>query len=181
MERFGYASVEFGSSRASQKRRLRMRRVLFVTAIAVAFSVPASTGFVRASSPAFAGSVLTCTKVSGRFIASLIIRRCTVPLADRRTYGSASIVVSTLSSGGTITWAKSGATTTLGPATITSPGRGRCGVFDTEHDISATVTGGTSAVTNKGDTFSADVCVYKTTPAYMNSMTKLVMGTTASI
>jgi hypothetical protein len=158
-----------------------MRRVLLVAATAVAASVPTSIGIVGTSQPAFAGSGVTCTKVSGRFTASLVIRNCTVPPLDRRTYGSASVVVSTLASGGTITWTKSGATTTLGPATITSPGRGRCGVFSTEHDITATVTGGTAVVTSAGDTFSADICVFKTTPAYMASMIKIVKGTTASI
>lgn len=158
-----------------------MRRVLLVAATAVALSVPASVGLVGISSPAFAVSALTCMKVSGHFNTSITIRKCTVPTTDRKGYGSASVVVSTLASGGTLTWSKSRATTTLGPASISSPGRGRCGRFSTEHDITAAVTGGTSAVTSTGNTFSADVCVYKTTAGYMSDMTKLVMGTTASI
>ena len=158
-----------------------MRRVLLAIAAAVAFSVPASVGPAGTSAPAFASSLLACAKVSGRFDATITIRKCTVPVADRKTYGTASVVVSTLAGGGTLTWSRSGATTTLGPATMSSPGRGRCGVFDTEHDITAIVTGGTSTVTGRGDTFSADVCVFKSTPAYMNSLTKLVTGTTASL
>jgi hypothetical protein len=69
----------------------------------------------------------------------------------------------------------------LSSAASSSPGRGRCGGQDTEWDISATVIGGTSVVTSDGDTFSADVCVYKSTPPYMAYMTHLVKGTTASI
>jgi len=158
-----------------------MRRVLLVAAVAIAFSAPTSLGLVGPVSPAFGASGLTCTKVSGKFNTTLTIRKCSVPTADRKAYGLASIVVSALGTGAIVTWSKSKATTTLGPATISSPGRGRCGVFDTEHDITATVTGGTSAATSRGDTFSADVCVYKTTSGYMSGMTKLVAGTTASI
>ncbi len=158
-----------------------MRRVLLVAAVAIAFSAPTSLGFVGTVSPAFGAAGLTCTKVSGKFNTTLTIRKCSVPTADRKAYGLASIVVSALGTGAIATWSKSKATTTLGPATISSPGRGRCGVFDTEHDITATVTGGTSAVTSRGDTVSADVCVYKTTSGYMSGMTKLVAGTTVSI
>ncbi len=158
-----------------------MRRVLLAAAAVLSLSIPTSVGLLSNSSPAFASSTLTCTKVSGDFNTSITIRNCSVPSADEKTYKSASVVVSTLTSGGTFTWSKSRATTTLGPATISSPGRGRCGRFDTEQDITASVTGGTSIVTSEGDTFSADVCVYKTTPSYMSGMTKLVKGTTASI
>jgi hypothetical protein len=158
-----------------------MRRALLVAATAVALVAPVSVGLIDNSSPAFASSGLTCTKVSGDFHSSITIRKCAVPPTDRKGYGSASVVVSALASGGKFTWSKSGATTTLGPATISSPGQGRCGKFSTEQDITATVTGGTSVVTSAADTFSADVCVYKTTPGYMSGMTKLVKGTMVSI
>lgn len=158
-----------------------MRRFVLVAATAVTLCLPISVGVVANSSPAYAVSGLTCASVSGRFNTSIAIRKCTVPSTDDKSYRSASVVVSTLTSGGTFTWSKSGATTTLGPATISSPGRGRCASHDTEQDITATVTGGTSVVTGAGDTFSAALCVYKTTPGYMSDMTKLVKGTTATI
>jgi hypothetical protein len=158
-----------------------MRRVLLAVAAAVSFSVPASVALVGTSSPAFASSSLTCMKLSGNFNSSITIKKCSVPPADTKTYKSASVVVSTLASGGTFTWSKSGATTTLGPAIITSPGRGRCSGYDTEQDITATVTGGTSEVTNADDTFAADVCVYNPRGNNPGGMTKLVTGTTVSI
>jgi hypothetical protein len=158
-----------------------MRRALLVAATAVGLAAPISVGPFGNSSPAFASSGLTCTTVWGDFNATIHIKKCSVPTDDVKGYGSASVVASTLASGGTLAWSKSGATTTLGPATISSPGRGRCGKFDTEQDITATVIGGTSVVTGEGDTFSVDVCVYKTTPGSMSGMTKLVKGTTVSI
>jgi hypothetical protein len=158
-----------------------MRRIVLVAVIAISLSTPVSAGLLVQVAPAYAVSGMTCTKVSGYFDGTLKVRRCAVPPADVHGYGSASVVASTLVSGGTLTWAKSGATTILGPATITSVGRGRCGKYETEQDITATVTGGTAAVTAAGDTFSADVCVYMTSPGYMSTMTKLVKGTTATI
>lgn len=158
-----------------------MRRFVLVAATTVALSIPVTVGLVGNSSPAFAGSGLTCAKVSGHFNTKIEIQKCTIPSIDDKSYRSASVVVSTLASGGTFTWSKSRATTTLGPATISSPGQGRCGKFWTEQDITATVTGGTSVVTSVGDTFSADVCVYRTYPGYMSGLTKLVKGTAVSI
>lgn len=158
-----------------------MRRVLLAASTFIALAAPASVGLVGNSSPAFAGSGLTCVKVSGNFNTSITIRKCSVPLGDTKSYKAASVVVSTLASGGTFTWTKSGATTTLGPAAISSPGRGRCGPYDTERDITAAVTGGTSVVTGGGEALSVDVCVFKTTTGHMSGMTKLVKGTTASI
>jgi hypothetical protein len=158
-----------------------MRRLLLVAATAVALSVPVSVGLVGTSSPAFAGSSLTCANVYGHFNANIEIRKCTVPSTDKKSYRSATVVVSTLASGGTFTWSTSKATTTLGPATISSPGQGRCAKYFTEQDITATVIGGTSVVTSEGDAFSADVCVYKTYHGYMSGLTKLVKGTTVSI
>ena len=158
-----------------------MRRVLLAIAAAVSFSVPASVALIGTSSPAFAASSLTCTKLGGNFNTSITIKKCSVLPADKKTYKSASVVVSTLASGGTFTWSSSGATTTLGPASITSPGRGRCSAYDTEQDITAIVTGGTSVVTNGGDTFTADVCVYNPRGNNPGGMTHLVKGTTVSI
>ncbi len=158
-----------------------MRRVLLAVAAAVSFSVPASVALVGTSSPAFASSSLTCTKLGGNFNTSITIKKCSVPSADKKTYKSASVVVATLASGGTFRWSSSGATTTLFPASITSPGRGRCGPYDTEQDITALVSGGTSVVTNGDDTFAADVCVYNARGSHPGGMTKLVKGTTVSI
>ena len=158
-----------------------MRRILLAVAAAVSFSVPASVALIGTSSPAFASSSLTCMKLGGNFNTSITTKKCSVPPADKKTYKSASVVVSTLASGGTFTWSSSGATTTLGPASITSPGRGRCGKYDTEQDITAIVTGGTSMVTSEGDTFAADVCVRNASPSHPGGMTKLVKGTTVSI
>jgi hypothetical protein len=176
-----YALALLGGVLGTFRGSCDMRRVLVAASTFIALCVPASVGLVGISSPAFAGSSLTCMKLSGDFNASITLRKCSVPLSDVKSYKAASVVVSTLASGGTFTWSKSGATTSLGPATISSLGRGRCGPYDTEQDITAAVTGGTSLLTGGGDTFSADVCVYKTTTGSMSGMTKLVKGTTASL
>ena len=156
-----------------------MRRVLVAAATALALSVPASVAsiaFVGSSSPAFASSSLTCARVKGNFSGSMTIEKCSVPSADKKTYKIASTVVSSLTSGGTFTWSNSGATTSLGSASISSIGKGRCNMYETEEDITATVTGGTSAVTQVGDSFSADVCVNKS-----DRNMSLVKKTTVSI
>jgi hypothetical protein len=174
-------SVPRRAPSTSGKGVLPVRRLLLAATVSAALFVAGTFVLVSNSSQAFAASSLTCTGVSGRFYANITIRKCNVPSADVKAYKSASVSVASLTSGGTFTWSKSGATTTLDPASISSPGRGRCGSSDTEQDITAMVTGGTSVVTREGDSFSADVCVFKTTMGYMSGMTHLVKGTKADI
>ena len=154
-----------------------MRRVLLVSAAAVSLSVPVSVALVGSSSPAFASSSLTCTKISGSSTGTVTFKKCDVPSADKKTYKSGSISYSDLTStGGNLTWSSSGATTTVSGPTVSSPGRGLCNNYSTEEDITATVSGGTSVVTNDGDTLTADICVSR-----MTGKVSLVKGSTASL
>ena len=138
---------------------------------------PASIAIVGTSSPAFASSSLSCKKMTGNASSTVTISKCT-PLtkAEKKLYKSASGNSVARETGGTITWSSSGNTTTIGKPTVTSPGQGRCKKGNDEEDATGTVTGGTAAVTNAGDTFSADVCVNTSTGAIV-----LVKGTTADL
>ncbi len=154
-----------------------MRRILMAAAAATALSVPVATVVVTSgSSPAFAASSLTCKKLTGTATSTVTISKCS-PLtkAEKKTYKSATGSSASLATGGTITWSTSGATTVIGKPTVTSPGQGRCKKGSTEEDATGTVTGGTAAVTNAGDTFAADVCVTS------SGALSLVKGTVASL
>jgi hypothetical protein len=155
-----------------------MRRFVLAAAAVAALSVPVATIAVSASSsPAFAASSLTCKKLTGNLSSTVTISKCS-PLTkqEKAGYKSASGASASLATGGTITWSNSNTTTTISQPTVTSPGQGRCKKNNTEEDATGTVTGGTAAVTNAGDTFAADVCVNNSTGAIT-----LVKGTTATL
>jgi hypothetical protein len=77
--------------------------------------------------------------------------------------------------GGTLTWARSKATTTY-TGSASSPGAGSCGTGRVEYDFSGTVTVDTSTYVTVGDAVGYNVCVNSTT-----GVVKLVKGTKASL
>jgi hypothetical protein len=128
-----------------------MRRLLVAAATALALSVPVSVAVVGTSAPAWAASSVSCGKLTG----TITITKCT---PKSSTNVSASAPASALTSGGTLTWASSGGTTTVS-MTVTSPGQGGCKKGYTEYDANGTVTGGTSTYTHVHDVTSTRACV----------------------
>jgi hypothetical protein len=132
-----------------------MRRLLVAAATALALSVPASVAVIGTSAPAWAASSVSCGKLSGTITGNITITKCTPKSATNK---SASAPASALTSGGTLTWASSGGTTTVS-MTVTSPGQGGCKAGYTEYDANGHVTGGTSTYTHVGDVTSTRACV----------------------
>jgi hypothetical protein len=97
---------------------------------------------------------VTCTKIGGNASTTLNLTTCT-PLSSINK--SASGPGSVVTSGGTLKWSTSGGTT-IASWTTSSPGSGACPSFNTEHELSGVVTGGTSTYTKKGDPVSIDLC-----------------------
>ena len=115
---------------------------------------------------------LVCSKLSGKATATIKVGLCAPFSTLNRT---ASTPGSFLSSGGTLTWSRSGQTT-LVSLTSTSPGQGGCPRNFVEHDLSGDVTGGTSVYTLSGDPVSIRVCESARTHAV-----RLVPGTEADL
>jgi hypothetical protein len=131
-----------------------MRRLLAVAAIATAISIPASVATVGFAGPAFAASGVTCTGLKGTDSGTVTISKCTP--SGGKGYKSASGAAASLATGGTITWSKSSATTTIGP------GQGGCKKKSTEYDFSGKVTAASTTGTGipaVGDSVSARACV----------------------
>jgi len=136
-----------------------MRRIIMAATAVSALAIPASAALVATSSPAFASSSLSCSKLTGNISSTVAISKCS-PLtkSEKKAYASASGQTTTLETGGTITWSNSGATTVLSSPSLSSGGSGTCKKGETQETATGTVTGGTAAVTKSGDTYSADVC-----------------------
>lgn len=97
---------------------------------------------------------VTCTKLSGKVSGTLTLKTCT---PGPKTAKSATAPGSLLTSGGTLTWATGGRTTTV-TVVATSPGQGACKKGGVEHDVTGTVTGGTSTITGIGDGVVIHAC-----------------------
>jgi hypothetical protein len=137
-----------------------MRRLLAVAAIATAISIPASVATVGFAGPAFAASGVTCTGLKGTDSGTVTISKCTP--SGGKGYKSASGAAASLATGGTITWSKSSATTTIGDTSTSSPGQGGCKKKSTEYDFSGKVTAASTTGTGipaVGDSVSARACV----------------------
>lgn len=115
---------------------------------------------------------LICSRLSGRTTTTIKVSVCTPSSTLKR---AATAPGSFLSSGGTLTWSRSSQTTVVS-LTSTSPGQGACPRNFVEHDLSGTVTGGTSLYTLVMDPVSIRVCEN----ARSGSM-KLVTGTQADL
>ncbi len=137
-----------------------MRRILTVVAIAATITIPASVATLGAAGPAFASSSVSCTSLKGSDTGTVTIGKCTP--SGGKGYKTASGAAATLATGGNITWKNSGATTTVGDASVTSPGQGGCKKKTTEYDFSGKVTAASTTgvgIPAVGDTVSARACV----------------------
>jgi hypothetical protein len=141
---------------------VRGRLVAYLSTTNVAFQLDAAT----------VGPGATCTKLSGTAAGTLRLRSCT---PSSKVATSATAPGTLLSSGGTLTWASGGQTTAVVVA-ASSPGRGACRKGSVEHDVTGTVTGGTSAVTGAGDAVSIRYC-----QRTVDGALRLVTGTTAHL
>jgi hypothetical protein len=119
-----------------------------------------------------ATSGLSCSKVAGKSTTTIKISVCT-PFSTLNRVARAP--GSFLSSGGTLTWSRS-FQTTLVTLSSTSPGQGACPRNFVEHDLTGSVTGGTSVYTLATDPVSIRVCESARTHAV-----KLVAGTQADL
>lgn len=152
-----------------------MRRLLLIVTALTTVAVPASVATVTLAAPAGAASGLTCGKLSGSYTATVTFKKCIVPKADKKLDKSLAGDGSVLVGGGALTWSPSGDTTIVGTPTATSPGQGSCPNKWTEEDVTFTVTGGTSTLTQAGDTGVSRVCI-----DLKNFKIKLVKGTVAT-
>lgn len=116
-------------------------------------------------------SSVTCSRLSGHDSTSVAFSRCTpFSKVDKKATGAASV----LTSGGTLTWSRSGLETTL-VVTTTSPGQGLCRKGQSEFDVTGAVTGLNSAYTHAGDPVAFRFCETK------SGSVKLLAGTTAGL
>ncbi len=139
-----------------------MRRILTMVALAATITIPASVAVTTLGSagPAFASSSVTCSKLKGSDSGTVTISKCTP--SGGKGYKSASGTAATLATGGNITWKSSKATTTVGDASVTSPGQGGCKKGSTEYDFTGKVTAASTSGTGipaVNDTVSARACV----------------------
>ena len=107
-----------------------------------------------ASTTLHVNSGVACAALSGSVSGTISLKLCT-PSAP--TLKSASAPATVLTAGGTLTWAKRGQTTVVSLSS-TSDGQGACAGGSTEHNVSGTVTGGTSTSTVAGDLVNLSVC-----------------------
>jgi len=115
-----------------------------------------------------ATSPLLCHKIFGYLTKTVTIAKCGEAQAGAHFVGT------DLLSGGTLTWAKSKATTTYTGLAV-SPGQGTCTTGHVEYDFTGTVSADTSGYVTVGDGVTYDVCINSTT-----NVVKLVKGTTGS-
>jgi hypothetical protein len=98
---------------------------------------------------------VTCAKVSGKLTGAISLKKCT---PKSPTNKSAKGPGASLTSSGTLTWKKSHQTTVVS-ASASSAGQGGCKNGSTEHDVTGSVTGGTSTYTHSGDYVYLRLCV----------------------
>jgi hypothetical protein len=154
-----------------------MRRILAVAIIASAISVPATVATLgMASGQAFATSSVSCTGLKGTATGTITISKCSP--SGGKGYKTASGASASLATGGNITWKSSGATTTIGDTSVSSPGQGSCAKKDTQYDYTGTVTAASTSGTGipkVGDSVSGDVCLTS------SGKITLVKGTTLDL
>ena len=132
-----------------------MRRLLLAVAVSSALAVPVSAVVIGGGS-AWAGSSVTCAKLTGSITGKVTISSCSPANSQYKTLSG---TATKLASGGTLTWAPSKKTTIVGGLTTTSPGQGKCPKGSTEEDSTGSVTGGTATYTHVGDTVSSKTCL----------------------
>ena len=136
-----------------------MRRLILVGAAVATMAVPTSIAATTLAPQAGAAVSLTCAKLKGTTTGPVSASKCSVSKADKKLFKTLTAPSAiSLATGGTLTWTSSGETVNIGSPNLVS-GSGGCPTKDTEEIATGTVTGGTSTVTNAGDTFRADVCI----------------------
>jgi len=136
-----------------------MRRLILVGAVVATMAVPTSIAVTTLAPQAGAAVSLTCAKLKGTTNGPVSASKCSVSKTDKKLFKTLTAPSAiSLAGGGTLTWSSSGETVTIGSSSLTS-GSGGCPKKDTEEIATGTVTGGTSTVTNAGDTFRVDVCI----------------------
>jgi opacity protein-like surface antigen len=138
-----------------------MRRLLTAAAVVVALSIPASVATVAVAGPAFAGTGITCTGLKGTITTTVTISKCTP--SGGKGYKTASAPATDLATGGNITWKSSGATTTIGDASVGGgTSQGSCKKGNIEYTFTGQVTAASTTGTGipaVGDPVSATACV----------------------
>ena len=136
-----------------------MRRCRIALTTLALFAVPVMTAAASGTSTASASALVTCAQVKGSVKGTLEFRRCGVPKPDRKAFKTLKGVASAMVPGGTFTWYPGGQTVTV-TAVGTSVPNGTCPTRNLllVVKVLGTVTGGTSAITKGGETFSATVC-----------------------
>ena len=154
-----------------------MRRLVMAASAALALSIPAGAVIVGGAAPAWAGSSVMCTGLKGTITTTVTISKCSP--SGGKGYKSASAPSSSLATGGSVTWSKSGATTTIGNVNTTSPGQGPCKKGSTEYVFTGTVTAASTSGTGipaVGDAVSGSACV-----ASKGGKISLAPGTTMNL
>ena len=141
------------------------RGVLALALVAGTAGVVVAEGSTAASA---ASSPLICKKFFGHTTSKVVIAKCV------GVKGSAHFAGSDILTGGTLTWGKTGLTTSY-TGSATSPGEGSCPVGRVEYDFTGSVTDDTSTYVDVGDTVTYDICVNSTT-----HVVKLIRMTTSS-
>ena len=143
-----------------------MRRLVMASAVIIALSVPITVGTVALAGPATAASGIQCKGIKGNIAGNVTISKCKP--SGGAGYKTATGVATSLASSGTLTWSKSGATTTIhgGSATAVSPNKcapakGGGGEFTFTATVSAASTVGTG-IPAVGDSVSATACISST-------------------
>jgi hypothetical protein len=148
-----------------------MRRAILLAA-ALAIPISGASLALVSGGQASASSSIQCTSLKGNISSTVTIGKCTP--TGGKGYKSATGNAAALATGGTITWSKSGATTTIGSGTVTQP-TNLCGKKATEYGFTSTVTAASTTGTGipaVGDTVSALACVTTSSGAI-----KLLKGT----
>ena len=131
-----------------------MRR--FIVAVSAVACIAA--GAVGLGGPASAASGVSCKTIKGTITTTITITACT-PKVPKGADASASAPASSLATGGTLTWSKSGQTTVVALTVSGGTSQGGCAKKWIEYDANGTVTGGNSTYTQVGDVVSARACV----------------------
>jgi hypothetical protein len=151
-------------------RRLVTRRALASGVLALALGagavgVTAVEGSTVASAASF---TLTCRKIFGHVTTTVVVTKCD------GVKGASHFAGPDILTGGTLTWGKTGPTTTY-TGSATSPGEGICIAGRVEYDFTGTVTADTSTYVTVGDTVTYSVCINSTT-----NVVNLIKRTTAT-
>jgi hypothetical protein len=136
-----------------------MRRLILAGTAAIALAVPVSITAALVATPAGAAAGVSCKKLTGSIASTFTISACKP--ANKKNKSATGTSSSLATGSGTLTWSKSGQTTTVS-LSVTSKGQGGCSAGSTEYDVSGTVTGGTSTYTKTGDAVSGRACASAT-------------------